>query len=142
MADSIRVKRVAGTIRRHLSEQISRELADPRLATLAIQEVEVTPDLSIAKVRVRLMFGGEEPAARAEAMTALSRVAPGLRSSLSPVLRMRHVPELRFEYDEGADHRARIDDVLNEIKREDDEKKRALGAFEDESASHPSSQRE
>jgi ribosome-binding factor A len=40
---------------------------------------------------------------------------------------MRHVPELRFSYDEGDDHRARIDDVLNEIKREDDERRRELG---------------
>ena len=131
MADSIRRKRIAGTIRKHLSAEISREVADPRLSALAIQEVHVTGDLSIAKVLVRLMFGGEDESARAEAMIALSRVAPGLRSSLSPVLRMRHVPELRFVYDEGADHRARIDDVLDEIKREDEEKKRALGTPEE-----------
>jgi ribosome-binding factor A len=127
MADSIRRKRLGGTIRRHLSAEISREVADPRLAALSVQEVEMTGDLSIAKVSVRLMFGGQEPGAREEAMAALLRVAPGLRSSLSPVLRMRHVPELRFSYDEGDDHRARIDDVLNEIKREDDERRRELG---------------
>ncbi len=132
MADSIRRKRVAGTIRRHLSAEISREVADPRLAAISIQEVEVTPDLSIAKVAVRLMFGGDEPVARQEAMVALSRVAPGLRSSLSPVLGMRHVPELRFHYDLGADHRARIDDVLSEIKREDEEKRKAFGPSDDE----------
>lgn len=93
---------------------------------MAIQDVEVTPDLSIAKVQVRLMFGGDEPGAREGAMQALLAIAPGLRASLSPVLRMRHVPELRFVYDEGADYRARIDDVLLEIKREDEEKRRAL----------------
>jgi ribosome-binding factor A len=99
---------------------------------MAIQEVELTPDLSIAKVQVRLMFGGEGPEARAGAMQALFAVVPGLRASLSPILRMRHVPELRFTYDEGADHRARIDDVLEEIKREDAEKRRTLGADSDE----------
>ena len=59
-------------------------MADPRLFALAVQDVEVTGDLSIAKVRVRLMFGGEEDAARREAMQALGRIAPYLRSSLSP----------------------------------------------------------
>jgi ribosome-binding factor A len=132
MADSIRRKRLAGTIRKHLSAELSREVADPRLAALSIQDVEVTPDLSIAKVNVRLMFGGEETAVRQEAMAALLRIAPGLRSSLAPVLRMRHVPELRFTYDEGDDHRARIDDVLSEIRREDEEKRRKLGADENE----------
>lgn len=132
MADSIRRKRLAGTIRRQLSLDLAREVADPRLATMAIHDVELTPDLSVAKVQVRLMFGGEEPGAREGAMQALLAVAPGLRSSLSPILRMRHVPELRFVYDEGADHRARIDDVLREIEREDAEKRSVLGTESDE----------
>lgn len=132
MADSIRRKRLAGTIRRQLSEELSREVADPRLAALAIQDVEVSGDLSVAKVDVRLMFGGQEPQAREQAMLALERIAPFLRSSLSPVLRMRRVPELRFRYDEGADHRAHIDDVLDEIKREDAEKRREFGVSDED----------
>lgn len=132
MADSIRRKRLAGTIRRQLSLELAREVADPRLAAMAIQDVELSPDLSVAKVQVRLMFGGEDPAARAAAMQALLAVSPGLRASLSPILRMRHLPALRFIYDEGADHRARIDDVLEEIKREDAEKRHALGVDPEE----------
>ena len=131
MADSIRKKRLGGTIRRHLSEEFAREVADPRLAALAIQDVEVTDDLSIALVKVRLMFGGEEESVRAAAMQALSRIAPGLRASVSPVLRMRRVPELRFIYDEGADRRAEIDVVLDEIRREDAEKRELLGINDD-----------
>lgn len=132
MADSIRRKRLAGTIRRQLSQELAREVADPRLASMAIQEVELTPDLSLAKVQVRLMFGGEDQATRAQAMQALLAVSPGLRASLSPILRMRHLPALRFVYDEGADYRARIDDVLEEIKREDAEKRQALDVEPDE----------
>ena len=131
MADSIRRKRVAGTIRKQLSTELAREVADPRLFALAIQDVEVSPDLSVAKVKVRLMFGGEEPNARADVMRTLRAVGPGLRASLAPVLRMRHVPDLRFIYDEGADHQARIDDVLSEIKREDAEKRKDFGIEED-----------
>lgn len=131
MADSIRRKRLAGTIRRHLSEEFAREVADPRLAALAIADVELTGDLSIALVKVRLMFGGEEEATRTAAMRALLRIAPGLRSSMSPVLRMRRVPELRFVYDEGADRRAEIDSVLSDIRREDAEKREQLGIEDD-----------
>jgi len=126
MADSIRIKRLAGTIRRHLSQELSREVADPRLAALSIQDVTMTGDLSLAKVQVRLMFGGEEDAARAFVLQALGRMAPGLRSSLASALRMRSVPELRFIYDEGADQRARISEVLDEIKVADAERQKAL----------------
>lgn len=95
--------------------------------SLAISDVQVTDDLSLAKVQVRLMFGGEDPEARRGAMAALSGVGPGLRSSLSPVLRMRRVPELRFFYDDAEDLRAEIEGVLEEIKREDEQKRLALG---------------
>lgn len=131
MADPIRKKRLAGTIRKHLSGELAREVADPRLAALSIQEVDVTADLSVATVKVRLMFGGEDQASQDGAMLALSKIAPGLRSSLSPVIRMRRVPELRFVYDHGADMRAEIDNVLNEIKKEDAEKRKELGIDEE-----------
>lgn len=126
MPESIRSKRMAGTIRRHLSEELSRQVGDPRLQALSIQDVEVTADLSIAKVNVRLMFGGQEPGLRLEVLETLAKIAPGLRSSLAPILRMRRLPELRFHYDEGDDQRARISDVLGEIEREDEEKRRLL----------------
>lgn len=127
MSDSgVRKHRIGGAIRKHLSAELAREVADPRLFSLAISGVELTSDLSIAKVQVRLMIGGEELAARDAAMAALARIAPGLRASLSPVLRMRRVPELRFFYDEKPDINAEIENVLRDIQREDEEKRKAL----------------
>ncbi len=128
----IRRKRIAGAIRRHLSAELAREVADPRLATLAIEDVDVSADLTLARVKVRLMFGGEDKAARDAAMHALMKVAPGLRASLSPVLRMRRIPELRFSYDEGLDLRTEIESVLEDIKREDAAKRRELGHMDDD----------
>jgi ribosome-binding factor A len=126
MSDGIRRKRLAGTIRRHLSEEFARRVADPRLAALSIQAVEVTADLSIAKVEVRLMFGGETAEARLQVLSTLEKIGPGLRSSLVPHLRMRRLPELRFAYDVGADQQARIADVLDEIKKDDEGKRRQM----------------
>lgn len=129
MGDGIRRNRVAGAIRKHLSSELAREVKDPRLSALAIEKVDVTGDLGSAKVYVRLMFGDDEPSARAEVMRVLTRLAPGLRSSLSAVLRVRRIPELKFVYDEGADHRARIDAVLTEIQQEEQEREaRTLGS--------------
>ncbi len=119
MALGHRKDRLAGTIRKHLAGELSREVKDPRLSALCIEDVEVTGDLGVANVSVRLMVGGDDPVARREAMAALRRIAPGLRASLGPVLRVRRLPELRFHYDEGADRRARIEEVLEEIHQED-----------------------
>lgn len=128
--EGIRAKRLGGTVRKHLSALLAREVQDPRLSALAIEDVEMSGDLSIAQVTVRLMFGGENEEARWAAMKALRAVAPGLRSALAPVLRMRRVPELRFRYDEGADHRLRIEAVLAEIHEEDEARQEQEGSDE------------
>ena len=139
MADtSIRGKRIGATIRHHLSGELARELADPRLTSLVIQGVQMTSDLTLAKVRVRLMLGGDEPGVEQELMTTLRRVAPGLRSRLAPVLGMRRVPELRFVYDHAPDERAHIKGLLDEVFREDEEKRKALGlGLEQDSPEEP-----
>ncbi|HSC85702.1 MAG TPA: 30S ribosome-binding factor RbfA [Polyangiaceae bacterium] len=130
MQGGIRTKRLGGTIRKHLSAIMAREVLDPRLAALAIENVEMTGDLGIANVQVRLMYGDDSSVARDEALAAVRRVAPGLRAALAPVLGMRRVPELRFHYDVGIEQRRRIDEVLQEIS--DERKTRPLV---DESAS-------
>lgn len=122
----VRKHRIAGAIRRHLSAELAQGVADPRLFSLAISDVQLTADLSLAKIKVRLMFGGDEPEARLQAMSALGRITPGLRASVSSALRMRRVPELRFFYDESVDINAEIEGVLRDIERESTEKKRAL----------------
>lgn len=139
--EGIRAKRLAATIQKHLSGVFAREVQDPRLAALGIEEVTLSGDLSIVTVRVRLAYGEESAEERAQAMQALSALAPGLRSSLAPVLRVRRVPELRFVYDEGVEHRQRIEAVLAEIQREDEERRRQLQAGEESGEEPPSAEK-
>lgn len=125
---SVRRQRLAGTIHKHLSGELGRHLTDPRLAAVGIERVELSPDLSIAKVYVRLVFGDIGPGRERAALAALAGAGPGLRASLGPLLRMRRVPELRFHYDVGAEHRAHIEGLLAEIANEDEDKRRELEA--------------
>jgi ribosome-binding factor A len=119
MSSAIRTKRLEGTIRKYLSAELARDIADPRLAAVFIHDVSVTNDLSLATVTVRLMVGGEQDAERKAVLAVLTRIAPRLRSVLAPQLRMRRVPDLRFRYDVGTDHAHRINEVLREIREED-----------------------
>ena len=109
---------MAGTIRKHLGAELARQVKDPRLGSIYIETVELSPDLGLIKVGIRSLTAVDEPARR-KITRALSAVAKGLRASLGPVLRMRRMPELRFFYDQGPEHRARIDAVLAEIEEED-----------------------
>src|SRR5688572_20020588 len=115
---SHRKERMAGTIRKHLGSEIARQARDPRLASVYIETVELASDLGLIRVGVRSLSAVDEPTRRG-ITRALTAMAKGLRASLGPVLRMRRMPELKFFYDQGADHRARIDAVLAEIQEDD-----------------------
>jgi len=96
---------------------VTTELSDPRLFGLAVTRVEVTPDLGYGDVYVRV-HGVEKESARTAVLRALSNARGRLRRGLGPALGLKRVPELRFHYDTGPDARARIDELLDEWKRE------------------------
>ena len=113
--DGRRPRRVAETLRARLVEVMRRELGDPALAALVVTDVDMPPDLTLAKVSVRLMTGDDDPRCRQAALAALARAAPRLRRMVAPSLRLRRAPELRFQYDTGHDASRRVEELLAEI---------------------------
>jgi len=117
-ADGRRARRVAETVRDYIGQALRRDFDDARLAALVVTGVEMPDDLGFAKISVRLLTVDEQPETRKAALRALERVANRLRRGLGPRLRLRRVPELRFEYDTGPDAARRIEELLKEIERE------------------------
>ncbi len=117
-SDGRRPRRVAEELRAHLGVALRAELADPRLAGIVITRVELGPDLAVGHVFVRLLVGDEDPKRRRGVVRALSGAAARLRRGLGPKLKLRRVPELRFNYDEHPDHRARVEQLLEEIQHD------------------------
>ncbi len=110
----IRPEKVAHLMRRELAEILDRRLRDPRLATMvSVTDVEVTPDLSFARVYVAV-HGGEED--RARAMQVLAHAAGFVRRELGPRLGLREVPEIRFLHDDSLDRGARVDEILRKLE--------------------------
>jgi ribosome-binding factor A len=108
---------VAESIQDKLAESLHRELSDPRLVSLVITRVEVSDDLSMATVSVRLL-GPDGPDLRKAALRALRSAGGRLRRAIAPRLGLRRVPELRFFYDTGLDAAARVNELLAEIDAE------------------------
>ncbi|HEX2732446.1 MAG TPA: 30S ribosome-binding factor RbfA [Polyangiaceae bacterium] len=118
MADGRRPLRVAEDVRDALSSVLGRDLSDPRLTGTVVTRVEVTPDLGVAHVFVRVL---QEPTPRVirEVIKSLARAAGVFRRAIAQKLRTKRVPELRFFYDQAVDARARVDELLREIKDEE-----------------------
>ena len=116
--DGRRPKRVAESVRTYLSQVLFTEVADPRLKALVVTRVEMSADLGIAFVYVRVMAGEDDDAARDSAVRAIQRVGGRFQRGLGRQLRMRRTPELRFRYDDTPEVRGRISELLDEVKRD------------------------
>ena len=106
-------------MRDELSGLLLGELRDPRLREVLVSRIEVTDDLGFAKVFVRTLRGVSTPADEAALVKALTGAAGFFRKELAPRLGLRTVPELRFSFDSGQDARQRVEELLEEIRRDE-----------------------
>ena len=111
----IRPERVAERMKREIAGILARELEDPRISSMvSVTDVEVTQDLSFARVFVSVLAAGEE---RRKALEALQHAAGFVRHQLASRLGLREVPELRFVHDESIERGARVEDILRRLER-------------------------
>ena len=112
-----RPQRLGDLIQREVSDLIRLELRDPRVGMLTITSVDVSPDMSHAKVFFTVLDNQKIH----ETREGLNRAAGFLRSQLARRIKMYTTPELRFEYDESVqrgDHISRlIDSVVPRKKK-------------------------
>jgi ribosome-binding factor A len=97
-----------------LAEELER-MSDPRLELVTLTGVDVSRDLSRAKVFYSTL--GAETAEHpetfaADAARALERATPHLRAAAGRQLRIRQVPALVFEVDAGIVTGQRIEEIL------------------------------
>ena len=107
---------MAETLRQVVADAMTRELRDPRVGFVTLTGVLVSPDLSHARIMVSVP--GDQ-AEKDRALEGLQSAAGFLRSRAARALTTRTVPELHFELDRGLEHAARINELLDEIRREE-----------------------
>ncbi|WP_106766024.1 30S ribosome-binding factor RbfA [Paenibacillus faecalis] len=108
----IRAGRVGEQIKKELSQLIQTEMKDPRIGFITVTGVDVTNDLSQAKIYLSVL-GDEEQ--KATSLKGLEKATGFLRSELGKRIRLRHVPELIFKFDESIEYGSRIEKLLGEI---------------------------
>jgi len=107
--DFKRSERVAGTLRRELARLIQQEVKDPEVGFVGLSDVEVSRDISHAKVFVTV-FEAEKAVS---SIKALNKAAGYLRSRLGQEMRIRSVPELHFEHDASVETGLHMDNLID-----------------------------
>lgn len=108
-----RTERISEALREELTELISYELSDPRVAPATVTSVDVTPDKRHALVRIRV----DEGADTKQTIAALEHASHYLRSEVARRLELFRVPELHFEADVATEFGPRMDQILKRIKK-------------------------
>lgn len=111
-----RNQRLGAQLQRSLSELLRFESKDPSLSNVSITDVELSRDLSVARVYFSLLNPDDDPA---PASQGLQRASGFLRHKLSDALTVRHVPELRFVHDDSIAHGAAISRLIDEATNAD-----------------------
>ncbi len=114
MAAYDRIDRISEEVHKAIDRIIRDEVNDPRVGgTWSIVRCEVTRDLRYAKVRVSIL----EQERRKDMMTALNRAAGFIRRELGREVDLRYVPEIQFELDTNIEYAAKINQLLEEKRR-------------------------
>lgn len=114
-----RNQRLGTEVLRTLSQLLRFETKDPRLKGVSLTSVDLSRDLSVARV----YFSVLDPQAPVEPIVAgLQRASGFLRSRLGQDLKIRHVPELRFAHDDSAEQSVRISELIDSALHSNDPK--------------------
>jgi ribosome-binding factor A len=113
---SRRPEQVGETLRQVITDALARQVRDPRVGFVTVTGVLVSNDLSHARVMVSVPGEDDD---KNRALEGLQSAAGFLRSRAAKSLTTRSVPELHFELDRGLEHAARINELLNTIRREE-----------------------
>jgi ribosome-binding factor A len=116
MTEGVRPTRVSEEFREILAEEIPR-LKDPRVGFVTVIGVRVTPDLRHARVVYTSM--GDERDRRATA-AALRSAKGHLRKVIGRQVRLKVLPDLEFHEDETGRTADRIEQLLQELHRNEE----------------------
>ena len=113
-----RIDRIEEQLRTELGEIIEREIQDPRIGLATVTAVKVSPDLRHARVFVTVLGDANQ---RKKTLEGLRSAASFVRRELSKRLHhLRRIPELTFDYDEAVEKGIRIEELLDQIKHEEE----------------------
>jgi ribosome-binding factor A len=110
--------RLASQVQEEISDIIQRKIKDPRLGFVTVTRVKLTADLRHASVHVSVLGVEEE---QEKSLACLESASNFIRSELGKRLRVKHIPDLRFFFDDSAVKGARIEKILRHLREGDHE---------------------
>ena len=107
-------ERASSDIQRELGNILFSEAKDVDFKNVVITGVDVSNDLSFAKVYFTTIDDKEH------VTKDLNNAASFFRTLMSQRLEIRHTPELKFIYDESIAYGEKIESIIEDLHKEED----------------------
>lgn len=114
--NDMRAERVGEQMKQEIMDIVNNKVKDPRVGFLTITDVELTNDLSHAKVFVTVLGSDKEVE---NTFKALEKATGFIKSELGSRMRLRIIPDLTFEYDESIEYGNKIERMLQDLHKKD-----------------------
>jgi len=118
--DFSRTDRVAQQVQQEIAMILQRDFKDPRVGWVTVSAVEVSKDLAYVTVFVTLLGQEDQQDKIEETIAILNKAGGFFRSEIGKRMRLRIVPEVKFEYDNslvtGIEMSRKVDDAINKDK--------------------------
>ena len=112
----LRVEKVQEAIQHEISNMLLHDVKDPRIQFVTVTGVELTDDMSYAKVFISL-YGPEDK--QEETWKALNKALGFMRTEIAKRIRLRFAPTLILQKDTSMEYSAHIEGLLKKIKEEE-----------------------
>ncbi len=109
----LKAERAGSEIQKELGNIILFEAKDEDFKNVVITAVDVSNDLSFAKVYFTTVDDREK------VLHDLNNAAGFFRSLLAEKLEIRHTPELRFIFDESIEYGQKIEKIIEDLHKDE-----------------------
>ena len=116
---SIKLDRLGHIFTEEISKIINEEVKDDDIKFVTITAVDITSDLSYAKV----YFTTLKPEFKDETQKALNKAANFIEIELSKRIQIRKMPQISFHYDNSIEYGNMIEERIKEIKEKENDMK-------------------
>ena len=112
-----RMDKLNQQFKREISSMLlTGEIRDPRVQFVTITFADISKDLSYAHMGFSVL--SDDPKVIRAAQEGLDSASGRVRKLVGERVGVRHIPEIRFVYDDSIRHAVKMDHVLDEIQRE------------------------
>ena len=114
--NNMRAERVGEQMKKEIMDIVNNKVKDPRVGFITITDVDLTNDLSQAKVYLTVLGSEKKLMIR---LKLLDKAKGFIKSELGSRMRLRIVPELFFEYDESIEYGNKIEKMIQDLHKQD-----------------------